>query len=99
MSDNATPTEAAMLAEHIGRADGHRLTMNYDEGLIMELREKVARAIVQADEQNGGGPWGLVMAMGKHVIGPIYDRADAAIEAVRKHDTEIEQRARDALSD
>ena len=47
-----------------------------------ELREAVARAIVQADEQNGGAPWGYVMLQGKHVIRPMYDRADAAIKAV-----------------
>ena len=60
----------------------------------METRDKTAsplvqaaaKAIVQADEQNGGPPWDYLMLQGKHVIGPIYDGAEEAIAAVRKHD-------------
>lgn len=44
-----------------------------------DLEKAVARAIVKADEQNGGPPWDYLMTMGKHVKGPIFDRARAAI--------------------
>lgn len=47
-----------------------------------KLREKVAKAICTADEQNGGPPWGMVLTMGKHVVAGLYDRADAAIAVV-----------------
>jgi hypothetical protein len=46
------------------------------------LREKVAKAICTADEQNGGPPWDYVQTMGKHVVSGLYDRADAAIDMV-----------------
>jgi hypothetical protein len=49
------------------------------------LREAVARSIVQADEQNGGPPWEHLMTQGRHVVGPVYDRADAAINAMEAH--------------
>jgi hypothetical protein len=50
------------------------------------LREKVARAICTADEQNGGPPWEYVLTMGKHVVNGYYDRADAAIRALKGKD-------------
>lgn len=53
--------------------------------LVAELREHIAKAIVQADEQNGGAPWDYLMLMGKHVIEPIYDRADAVMDALTLH--------------
>jgi hypothetical protein len=49
---------------------------------LSDKRETIARAIVQADEQNGGPSWDYLMTMGKHVVGPIWDRADAVIEAL-----------------
>jgi len=51
---------------------------------MSETVERVARAIVQADEQNGGPPWDYVMMQSKHAIGPVYDRARAAIAAMRE---------------
>lgn len=49
----------------------------------MNMIEKVARAIATADEQNGGPPYEMLMTMGKHVRNDLYDRAKAAIEAMR----------------
>lgn len=51
---------------------------------MSEMIELVARAIALADEQNGGAPWDYLMSQGKRVTGPIYDRARAAIEAMRE---------------
>lgn len=50
----------------------------------MNMIEKVARAIATADEQNGGPPYEMLMTMGKHVREGLYDRAKAAIEAMRE---------------
>lgn len=50
----------------------------------MNMIEKVARAIATADEQNGGPPYEMLMTMGKHVRNDLYDRAKAAIEAMRE---------------
>ncbi len=47
-----------------------------------EMIERVARAIVQAEEQNGGPPWDM-HAGSKHVMEMRMDRARAAIEAMR----------------
>lgn len=54
-----------------------------DEGLL----EAVARAIAQADEQNGAGPYEQRMTMGKHAVGALYDEARAAIIAMRQIQT------------
>jgi hypothetical protein len=54
--------------------------MNMDQDLV----ERVARAIALADEQNGGPPWDYLVLMGKHVMGPVYDRARAAIQEINK---------------
>lgn len=43
--------------------------------------EKIARAIVRADEQNGGPPWEYIVSLGKHALNAKYDQARAAIEA------------------
>lgn len=51
----------------------------------MTLREKVARAIVQANEQNGGPPWEWYFgtrSRTKHSLSGTYDEADAAIAVV-----------------
>lgn len=65
------------------------------------LREKVARAIVRADEQNGGGPWEWHLQQGKHAMAPIYDRADAALrvvaEALREPSEAMKARGSSAL--
>lgn len=45
--------------------------------------EQVARALVQADEQNGGPPWDM-HAGDKHVMEMRMGRARAAIEAMRE---------------
>ena len=55
-----------------------------DNTKTSDLREKIAKAIHTADEQNGGGPWDHSMSMGKHVIESIYDRADAVISLLQK---------------
>jgi hypothetical protein len=47
-----------------------------------QLIEKVARAICQADEQNGGPPWEYVQTLGKHPVNNLNDRARAAIRVV-----------------
>lgn len=47
--------------------------------------ERVARAIAQADEQNGGPPYEYRIGMGKHVREHLFDEARAALEAVRDH--------------
>jgi hypothetical protein len=44
-----------------------------------ELRERVAKALCTADEQNGGLPW---EALGKHARAGYYDNADTAIDVV-----------------
>ncbi|ESZ32727.1 hypothetical protein X732_28040 [Mesorhizobium sp. L2C066B000] len=46
----------------------------------------VARAIAQADEQNGGPPYEHRITMGKHAKEQLFDEAAAAIEAVRRFD-------------
>lgn len=46
--------------------------------------ERVARAIAQADEQNGGAPYDLRMQMGKHAKEHLFDQARAAIAAMRE---------------
>ena len=51
-----------------------------------ELREAVAMAIAQADEQNGGPHYEYRIALGKHAKEHLFDEADAAIAAVRKFD-------------
>jgi predicted RNA-binding Zn ribbon-like protein len=56
----------------------------------MSMVERVARAIAQADEQNGGPPYDYLMAMGKHVRENLYDRALAAIAAMRVPTEEME---------
>jgi len=60
----------------------------------MNMIEKVARAIQTADEQNGGWPYERVVQE-KHARNDLFDRARAAIEAMRdelethlKHDEE-----------
>jgi hypothetical protein len=58
--------------------------MNSRETQVLSMIERVARAIVTADEQNGGPPWDYLMRQGKHVVGPVYDRARAAIEEMRE---------------
>ncbi|WP_031193955.1 hypothetical protein [Mesorhizobium sp. L2C066B000] len=50
------------------------------------LLEMVARAIAQADEQNGGPPYEHRITMGKHAKEQLFDEAAAAIEAVRRFD-------------
>ena len=50
---------------------------------MSEMVERVARAIATADEQNGAAPYEALEQMGKHVMGPLFDRARAAIEAMR----------------
>ncbi len=45
------------------------------------LIDKVARAIVQADEQNGGPPWDYVL-FNKHVAAARRDRAEAVLKAL-----------------
>ncbi len=44
--------------------------------------EIMARAVVYADEQNGGPPWDMCMTMGKHTTTSIYDRANATYAAL-----------------
>lgn len=44
--------------------------------------EIIARAIVTADEQNGGPPWDYIAALGKHALEPAYDRARAVLAAL-----------------
>lgn len=46
--------------------------------------ERVARALVTADERNGGPPWDYVVGLGKHAIAARMDQALAAIEAMRQ---------------
>lgn len=65
---------------------------------VPEMVERAARAIVQADEQNGGPPWDRLMAMGKHVAGPVYDRARAAIETLYEPTAEMRAAAARAFS-
>lgn len=50
-----------------------------------DLREKVARAICTAREQNGGPPWDWLVRY-KHALAALMDDADAAIAAVREHE-------------
>lgn len=54
-----------------------------------DMIEKVAEAICQADEQNGGPSWGYVKSLGKHAVNGYHDRARAAIEALRKPTPEM----------
>lgn len=51
------------------------------------MLDRVAEAICQADEQNGGPPWGYVQTIGKHAVNGYYDRARAAITAMRDVDS------------
>ncbi|MCM2441143.1 hypothetical protein HGO34_15585 [Agrobacterium vitis] len=46
--------------------------------------ERVARAISQADERNGGPPYEYRITLGKHAKNQLFDEARAAIEAMRK---------------
>ena len=48
-----------------------------------EMMEKVARAIAQADERNGGPPYEM-RVKNKHSREMLFDEAQAAIEALRK---------------
>lgn len=48
------------------------------------MLDRVAEAICQADEQNGGPPWGYVKTLGKHAVAGYYDRARAAIQEMRE---------------
>ncbi|MEE8607237.1 MAG: hypothetical protein V3S55_06525 [Nitrospiraceae bacterium] len=49
---------------------------------MTDMREKVAQAIAQADEQNGGPPYEL-RVKNKHSREMLFDEAKAAIEAYR----------------
>ena len=49
-----------------------------------EMIERVARAICQADEQNGGPSWEYVRSLGERGVSGYFDRARAAIEAMRE---------------
>ena len=42
----------------------------------------IAKAIVQADERDGGPCWDLLMTMGKHVVSGVWGRADEVIAAL-----------------
>lgn len=59
--------------------------------LDVDVVEEIARAIVQADEQNGGPCWDHLMTMGKHVIGPVYDRANAAAAIFQRQSAQPER--------
>jgi hypothetical protein len=54
----------------------------------MNMVETVARAIQTADEQNGGWPYERVI-LEKHARNDLFDRARAAIEAMRTPTTEM----------
>ena len=56
---------------------------------MTSMVEKVARAIATADEQDGGPSYDHLMTMGKHVRENLYNRARAAIKAMREptHET------------
>ena len=56
---------------------------------MSEMVERVARAIAQADEQNGGPPYDWRIAQGKHVKEHLFDQARAAIEAMREPTEEM----------
>ena len=49
---------------------------------MMNMIERVARAIAQADEQNGGPPYEYRISQGKHAKAQLFDQARAAIEAM-----------------
>lgn len=53
------------------------------------MLDRVAEAICQADEQNGGPPWAYVQNLGKHAVNGYYDRARAAITAMREPTAEM----------
>lgn len=46
--------------------------------------ERVAKAIAQADERNGGPPYDYTIGLGKHAKEALFDRARAAIAAMRE---------------
>jgi hypothetical protein len=50
---------------------------------VSEMLEKVARAICEADERNGGAPYEHRITLGKHAKEALFDEARAAIEALR----------------
>lgn len=49
---------------------------------MSDLVERVARAIAQADEQNGGPPYEYRITLGKHAKEQLFDQARAAIAAM-----------------
>lgn len=55
----------------------------------MDMIERVARAIAQSDEQNGGPPYDWRIAQGKHAKEQLFDEARAAIEAMRQPSNEM----------
>lgn len=52
--------------------------------MSMAMIEIVARAIAQADEQNGGPPYDHRIGMGKHAREHLFDQARAAITAYER---------------
>lgn len=61
--------------------------------------ERVARAIVAADEQNGGPPWDYIAGLGKHALAFRMDQARAAISAMREPTGEMLDALGNALYD
>lgn len=55
----------------------------------MNMVEKIARAIAQADEQNGGPPYDMRIGMGKHAKAHLFDQARAVIQAMREPTEEM----------
>ncbi len=49
----------------------------------MSMVEIVAKAIAQADEQNGGPPYEYRITLSKHAKEQLFDQARAAIAAMR----------------